>query len=67
MNILAGEHMAAVKDPGRVAGGKKAAKTAKVRYGGNFHREIGARGGRSTSTRHGSEFFENIGRKGGKS
>jgi len=59
--------MARVKDPGRVAGGKKAAKTAKVRYGGNYHREIGARGGRSTSTIHGSEFFENIGRKGGKS
>jgi hypothetical protein len=59
--------MATVKDPGRVAGGKKAAKTAKVRYGGNFHREIGSKGGRSTSTRHGSKFFENIGRKGGKS
>jgi hypothetical protein len=67
MNILAGEHMAAIKDPGRVEGGKKAAKTAKVRYGGSFHREIGARGGRSTATRHGSEFFEDIGRKGGKS
>jgi uncharacterized protein len=59
--------MAAVKDQGRVAGGRKAAKTAKLRYGGSFHREIGARGGRSTSARHGSEFFEDIGRKGGMS
>lgn len=59
--------MTAAKDPGRVAGGKKAARTAKVRYGSSFHREIGARGGRSTATRHGSEFFEDIGRKGGKS
>jgi uncharacterized protein len=57
--------MTETKDPGRVAGGRKAAKTAKLRYGGSFHREIGARGGRSTSARHGGEFFENIGRKGG--
>jgi general stress protein YciG len=60
-------HMAATKDPGRVAGGRKAAKTAKDRYGSNFHRDVGAKGGRSTSSRHGSEFFENIGRKGGMS
>ena len=59
--------MGETKDPGRVAGGKKAARTAKLRYGGSFHREIGARGGRSTSALHGSEFFENIGRKGGMS
>lgn len=57
--------MAEAKDPGRVSGGRKAAKTAKQRYGGEFHREIGARGGRSTAARHGSEFFEQIGRKGG--
>jgi len=59
--------MAADKDPGRVEGGRKAARTAKERYGAEFHREIGARGGRITSTRHGNEFFEQIGRKGGKS
>ena len=64
---LAGEQMAAIKDPGRVAGGRKAARTAKARYGAEFHREIGSRGGRSTATRHGGEFFESIGRKGGKS
>ena len=58
--------MVADKDPGRVEGGRKAARTAKERYGTGFHREIGARGGRSTSTRHGNEFFEHIGRKGGK-
>lgn len=59
--------MAATKDPGRVEGGKKAARTAKERYGSGFHREIGSRGGRSTSDRHGSVFFEEIGRKGGMS
>ena len=59
--------MASEKDPGRVEGGRKAARTAKERYGTGFHKEIGARGGRSTSARHGSEFFEDIGRKGGKS
>ncbi|WP_424357245.1 hypothetical protein [Methanocella sp. MCL-LM] len=59
--------MASEKDPGRVEGGRKAARTAKERYGSGFHREIGSRGGRSTSSRHGSEFFEDIGRKGGKS
>ena len=64
---LACDNMADIKDPGRVEGGKKAARTAKERYGGNFHREIGGRGGRSTSSRHGSDFFETIGRKGGKS
>jgi hypothetical protein len=58
--------MSSAKDPGRVTGGRKAARTAKLRYGGSFHREIGARGGRSTAARHGIEFFEDIGRKGGK-
>jgi general stress protein YciG len=59
--------MAEFKDPGRVEGGRKAAKTAKQRYGNDFHREIGARGGRITANRHGEEFFETIGRKGGQS
>ncbi len=59
--------MVPAKDPGRVAGGRKAALTAKQRYGGGFHREIGSKGGRSTAVRHGSTFFEDIGRKGGKS
>jgi len=59
--------MAKEKDQGRVDGGRKAARTAKERYGANFHREIGGRGGRSTSSRHGSEYYETIGRKGGKS
>lgn len=59
--------MAETKDPGRVEGGKKAARTAKERYGENFHKEIGAKGGKSTAERHGGEFYEAIGRKGGKS
>jgi len=59
--------MAERKDRGRVEGGKKAARTAKERYGSAFHREIGARGGRSTAVRHGREYFEAIGRKGGMS
>ncbi len=59
--------MAELKDPGRVEGGKKAARTAKQRYGDNFHREIGSKGGRSTATRHGEHFYEEIGRKGGMS
>jgi hypothetical protein len=59
--------MAELKDPGRVEGGKKAARTAKLRYGEGFHREIGAKGGRSTAMRHGGRFFEEIGRKGGRS
>jgi hypothetical protein len=40
------------KDPARVAGGRKAARTAKQRYGGSYHRKIGSRGGRSTAARH---------------
>ncbi len=58
--------MAELKDPGRVEGGRKAARTAKQRYGDNFHRDIGAKGGRSTSIRHGEHFYEEIGRKGGR-
>jgi hypothetical protein len=53
--------MAALKDPARVSGGRKAAKTAKKRYGGDYHRAIGALGGRCTASRHGSEHFEVIG------
>jgi len=59
--------MAELKDPGRVEGGKKAARTAKMRYGDGFHRTIGAKGGRSTATKHGEHFYEEIGRKGGRS
>lgn len=59
--------MGEVKDPGRVEGGKKAARTAKSRYGDNFHKDIGAKGGRSTASRHGERFYEEIGRKGGRS
>jgi uncharacterized protein len=59
--------MAELKDQGRVEGGKKAARTAKERYGDNFHRDIGAKGGRNTAIRHGEHFFEEIGRKGGRS
>ena len=59
--------MAEQKNPGRVDGGRKAARTAKQRYGSEFHREIGSRGGRSTASRHGGPFFESIGRKGGQS
>jgi hypothetical protein len=59
-------NLAAGKDPGRVEGGRKAARTAKQRYGSNFHREIGARGGRSTASLHGEGFYEPIGRKGGR-
>jgi hypothetical protein len=59
--------MADAKDRGRVEGGRKAAMTAKSRYGTDFHREIGAKGGRITAARHGEKFFETIGRKGGKS
>jgi uncharacterized protein len=59
--------MAGLKDPGRVEGGKKAARTAKVRYGDSFHKDIGAKGGRCTAVRHGEHFFEEIGRKGGRS
>lgn len=59
--------MAGLKDPGRVEGGKKAAMTAKQRYGDSFHRDIGAKGGRSTAVRHGEHFYEEIGRKGGRS
>ncbi len=59
--------MVEMKDPGRVEGGKKAARTAKSRYGDNFHKSIGSKGGRSTASRHGGEFFEEIGRKGGRS
>lgn len=55
------------KDPGRVEGGRKAARTAKERYGDGFHKEIGSKGGRSTALRHGGEFYEAIGRKGGRS
>ena len=58
--------MVPAKDPGRVAGGRKAARTAKLRYGSGFHREIGSKGGRSTAIHYGSGFFEDIGRKGGK-
>lgn len=59
--------MAELKDPGRVEGGKKAARTAKLRYGDNFHRDIGSKGGRSTAIKHGEHFYEEIGRKGGRS
>jgi len=59
--------MAELKDPGRVEGGKKAARTAKQRYGDNFHRVIGSKGGRNTAMRHGEHFYEEIGRKGGRS
>ncbi len=41
--------MSALKDPSRVAAGRKAARTAKKRYGGGYHRNIGAKGGRSTA------------------
>jgi general stress protein YciG len=51
------------------AGGLKAAKVSKQRYGDNFHRIIGAKGGRISRgggfSKMGSEFASEQGRIGG--
>lgn len=55
--------------PGTIAGGRKAAKTNKARYGGNFYEMIGAAGGKVSK---GGGFAANrelakiAGRKGGR-
>ena len=55
--------------PGTIAGGRKAAKTNKVRYGENFYEMIGAAGGKVS---RGGGFAANrelakiAGRKGGQ-
>lgn len=55
--------------------GEKAANTAKLRYGEDFHRAIGEKGGKAadhekavqtTKERHGENFYREIGHEGGK-